>query len=332
MAHILRPPRRRFAAPPVALAALAAVCLLAAPRARAGIPAASPTPLSPARAVAVMPLTLHISPDVTSASVGQVQPGQEVAILRLAHGYAQVFAGRSGWMLNRGLVLLNNPQAAEILFGAADDLEQRAEQFSGERRAAKGAARLYYQVYDEFPHSFRAAEALYRAAEITWQLDTAGGMTPSSGFSDYDRPSNRLLRKVVSKFPKTQWAARAEYLHLREKLTCSDWAVKPSCIGKEIGKMRSYWHHYPKSPLAAEVAYGIVYREAAAVAIYNHSGPHRNPGKARDYRRNAYNSIADLQRRWPRSTWAARAALLYYDLQQGIPVGRHQEASAASAP
>lgn len=327
---MLRPPRRPFPAPPVALVALGTICLLAAPRARAGVPAASPSPMSPAKAVAMMALTLHISPDARSASVGQVQPGQEVAILRVAHGYAQVFAGRSGWMLNRGLVLLSNPKAAEILFGAADDLEQRAEQYSGEQHAAKNAARLYYQVYDEFPHSFRAAEALYRAAEITWQLDTADGMSPSSGFSGDERPSNRLLRIVVSKFPKTQWAARAEYLHLREKLTCSDWAEKPSCIGKEIGKMRSYWHHYPDSPLAAQVAYGIVYRETAAVAIYNHPGPHRNPGKARDYRRKAYNAIADLQRRWPRSTWAARAALLYYDLQEGIPVGRHREAPAAS--
>lgn len=300
-------------------------------QATAGVqpPAINPTPLSPAKAVGVHLETIYISPDPSSAVVGEVQPGQEVVILRLAHGYAQVFAGRSGWMRNQGFVLLSDPAAPAVLFGAADTLQQRAEQYSGEEKTAKNAARLYYQVYNQFPQSFRAAEALYRAAEITWQLDTAG-LPPNSNNEDYQLPSTRLLREVVGKFPKTQWAARAEYLHLREQMTCGDWVTQPKCLGKEIGRLRGYWKRYPDGPLAAEAAFGILYRQAAAVHIYNRPGPHHDSGKARDYRRKAFNSIADLQRRWPRSDWAARAALISYDLRQHIAVGVHRETPAAS--
>lgn len=313
----------------VAFSAILALCWLASAPAWAQSAApTAPTPLHPALAIAVHRETIYIGPDTSSAVVGTVQPGQNVVIQRLAHGYAQVFAGqngtgRSGWMLNRGLVLLSAPHAAEILFGAAADLQQRAEQYSGEQAAAKNAARLYYRVYERFPQSFRAAEALYRAADITWQLDMAD--LPATGNNaDYQLPSTRLLHEVIEKFPKTPWAARADYLHVREQMTCSDWAAKPKCLGKEIGRLRGYWKKYPDGPLAAEAAYGILYREAAGVHLYSQPGPHHNAGKARDYEREAFNAIADLQRRWPRSDWAARAALIAYDLRQGIPVGAHR--------
>lgn len=312
----------RACAAAAALGLLLAVAPLAA---RAQSQAPQPTPLHPVKAVAVHQEKLHIGPDAMSATVGTVQPGQEVAILQLAHGYAQVFAGRTGWTLNRGIVLLTDPQAAEILYGAAADLQQQAEQYSGQETAAKNAARLYYQVYEEFPQSYRAGEALYRAAQIQWQLDMAD--LPATGNNaDYQLPSTKLLHEVVSKFPKTQWAARAEYLRVREQMSCSDWEGQPKCLGKEIGRLRKYWKKYPDGPLAAEAAYGILYREAAGVNIYSHPGPHQDLGKAKDYERKAFNAIADLQRRWPRSDWAARAALVGYDLREHIPVGvRHSE-------
>lgn len=317
--------RAKAYATPAAAAALGLLLVAAPLAARGQTPAAQPTPLHPVKAVAVHRETLHIGPDTTSATVGTVQPGQEVAILKLAHGYAQVFAGRTGWMPNRGIVLLTDPQAPEVIYGAAADLQEQAEQYSGQETAAKNAARLYYQVYEEFPQSYRAGEALYRAAQIQWQLDMAE--LPATGNNaDYQLPSTRLLRQVVSKFPKTQWAARAAYLRVREQMSCSDWEGQPKCLGKEIGRLRKYWKKYPDGPLAAEAAYGILYREAAGVNIYSHPGPHQDRGKAQDYERKAFNAIADLQRRWPRSDWAARAALVGYDLREHIAVGvRHAE-------
>jgi hypothetical protein len=37
--------------------------------------------------------------------------------------------------------------------------------------------RLYYRIYDLMPASPLAAEALYRAADIRWQMDRADVMT-----------------------------------------------------------------------------------------------------------------------------------------------------------
>ena len=47
----------------------------------------------------------------------------------------------------------------------------------GRRDAAQDAMRLYYRVYDLMPTSPLAAEALYRAADIRWQIERSDVMT-----------------------------------------------------------------------------------------------------------------------------------------------------------
>lgn len=284
------------------------------------VPAAvAPTHEAPVRAVAVQPATLRVDPDPASAVVGNVRPGQTIALLELAHQYAQVFAGRSGWMVNKGLVLLNDPSGPEILFGAASQLEQHAEDAADQRVAAEDAARLYYSIYDNFPASPLAGEALFRAAEIRWQLamaDLPAGSDPSLRRF----PDDSLLRRVRGKFAGTQWAARAEFLLLQEKLTCGNWDTKPNCIGKEANVYRDYLKNYPAGPRSAEAAYDIVYRLGAAWSVYRAQGPHPDAGKAASFRSQALAEAAAVAQRFPHTDWAAQAALLAFKINQDIPV------------
>ena len=60
--------------------------------------------------------------------------------------------------------------AIEVIFGEAADSEDQASRRRGRRDAAQDALRLYYRVYDLMPTSPLAAEALYRAADIRWQV------------------------------------------------------------------------------------------------------------------------------------------------------------------
>lgn len=298
----------------VVLATLALGCA-AAPMPAQTTAAASP--LAPQRAVAVERATLRVDPDPSSPVVGEVRPGQEIALLNVAHQYAQVFAGRSGWILDQGLVRPGQPDGAEILFGAASQLEQRAESASGQRQAAEDGARLYYSVYDNFPSSSLAGEALFRAAEIRWQLGLSD-MPVVADPSQRRFPDDSLLRRVRSKFPGTPWAARADFLLLQTKLTCGIWDDKPNCIGKEIDHFRDYLKTYPAGPRSAEAAYDIVYRDSAAWSLYR-AGAHADAGKAAHYRAQALADAARAARQFPATDWAAQAALIAFKVEQNIP-------------
>lgn len=315
LARSLHRPRGAPSAPGAAVAA--AMVLVAASLLAAQAPAV-PTPESPVRAIAVEPAVLRVDPDPSSAVVGQVLPGQNVALLNLAHGFAQVFVMRSGWMLDKGLVRLTQPGGGEILFGAASQFEQRAEDASGQRVAAQNAARLYYSVYDNFPFSPLAGEALFRAAEIRWQLGL-NDMPVVADPSQRRFPDDSLLKRVRSKYPGTPWAARADFLLLQEKLTCGIWDSKPSCIGKEIDHYRDYLKKYPRGPRSAEAAYDIVYRDGAAWSLYR-AGDHADAGKAAHYRAAAIADAAAVQRDFPGTDWAAQAALIAFKIQQDIAV------------
>ena len=56
------------------------------------------------------------------------------------------------------------------------DSENQAEQRGGRKDAAQDAMRLYYRLYDYFPNSPLSGEALWRSADIRWQLEKSDVM------------------------------------------------------------------------------------------------------------------------------------------------------------
>lgn len=271
------------------------------------------------KAVAMAAGTIYLSPDPGSAVVGTVQPGMDVGIQQTSGDWVQVFTGVSGWMRNRGLARLDDPAAPEALFGAAVQLEDAAEDASGERQQALDAARIYLSVYNDFPATPRAVEALYRSADIGWQVKM--GEEPKRR-NPHERlfPDDSGLRRVVNKYPDTPWAARAAYSLLVERFTCGDWFAKPECVGKEINTYNDYVKRYPQGPMTAEAAYDALYREAIAWTLYTAPGTLHDAGKAADYQRQVAASAATMATAYRGTDWAALAALVAFNVGEGTPM------------
>jgi len=83
----------------------------------------------------------------------------------------------TGWVLSRSVVQSTTQDGDRIIFGEAADSEDQASRRRGRRDAAQDALRLYYRIYDLMPASPLAAEALYRAADIRWQIERSDVMT-----------------------------------------------------------------------------------------------------------------------------------------------------------
>ncbi|HXR96437.1 MAG TPA: hypothetical protein VN709_01210 [Terriglobales bacterium] len=278
----------------------------------AGVVSGQAVPLQ--KAVALAPATMYLNPDKTSAQVGSVRPGMEIGEQSASGAFVQVFAnGVSGWIQNQDLAAYGDPESPELIFGAAADLEHEAENSGGERQAAMDAARLYYTIYSDFPASARAAEALYRAADVVWQVklgEEPKRRTPN----ERQFPDDAELRRVVGKFPGTPWAARAAYDLLIEHFTCGDWNDKPECALKEAGTYQDYVKKYPRGPMAAEAAYDAVYREGIAWTLYKP----RDAGKASELERAVARDAAALRANYSGTDWAAEAALVAYHVAHGV--------------
>jgi len=271
------------------------------------------------KAIVLAPATLYLSPDKTSAKVGQVRPGMGIGIQSTSGNFVQIFAGASGWIENHGYVTLDNPQAPELIFGAAVGYENQAETLSGQDEAARDAARLYLSIYSDFPASTRAAEALYRGAEIPWEVKLSE-MPRRRTPEERQFPDDAMLRRVESKFPGTPWAARAAYQLIIEHFTCGDWTEKPQCVEKEIGQYKDYLGKYPSGPYSAEAAYDALYRAGIAWTLYSRPGAHQNPGKADQYKRQVAQEADAIARNYPGTDWAAQAALLAFKVGRGTPL------------
>jgi outer membrane protein assembly factor BamD (BamD/ComL family) len=286
----------------------------------------------PQRGAMMRVASIYIAPDESSAKLGDIDRGREVVVLATSRDWLQVEANLTeertltGWILAKGVVQASTPNGDRILFGEAVDSEDQASRRNGRRGAAQDALHLYYRVYDLFPKSPIAGEALYRAADIKWQIEKADVMSrPSAREKEaYLREgmTEDMMREVIKKFPGTKWADLAAF-HLIENKLCGDWQGTSKCPEKEAELYEKYANEHPQSPAEAEALYDAAWRFSALIEIYKTE----DQAKKSDQSRNK--AIATAQKvttQFPQSDWGARAERLLYLIQQGVPTyGNTQE-------
>jgi hypothetical protein len=268
---------------------------------------------------------IFISPDLSSTKMADIDRGREVAILDRSGEWIHVLASISpekditGWMFDKGVVRIDTPDGDKILFGEAAASELEASKRNGRKGAADDARRLYYRVFDYFPKSDLAGEALYRAADIIWQLDATDVNTRPSARQrspdDRGQINEDYMRMVEKKFPRTKWADMAAF-HLIDNKLCGDWIGQSKCPDKEAGIYEKYAFDHPDSPNSGEALYDAATRRAALIEIYK---TETNPKKSDESREQARGDANAAITKYPQTDWAYRSRMLVYMLDQGIP-------------
>lgn len=288
------------------------------------------------RATLVRPANLYLSPDASSARLAEVERGRELIILETSRNWIHVEAllgqGKvadgeeeapektvTGWVQEKGLVRATTPNGDKILFGEAADSEDEASRRHGRRGAADDAGRLYYRVYDYFPSSPLAGEALYRAADIRWQIEKADVSTrPSAREKEAflrEGMDEQWMKLVMKKFSGTRWADLAAFELIDNKL-CGDWQGSSKCPEKEAEIYEKYANERPQSPTAAQALYKAAWRRAALVEIFKTEDQQK---KSEESRGKALALAQKVTSQYPQSDWAARAYRLVFLLQQNVP-------------
>jgi len=293
------------------------------------------------RATLVREAVVYLSPDANSSKLANAERGRELVILETSRNWIHVEAllgpartpdaailddeesGEktvTGWVQDKGIVRATTQDGDKILYGEAADSEDQASRRHGRRGAAQDAMRLYRRVYDEFPASPLAGQALYRAADIRWQIEKEDVQSrPSARQKEaYLREgmNEDWMKLVMKKFPGTRWADMAAFNLIDNKL-CGDWQGSSKCPDKEADMYEKYAQERPGSPAAAQALYNAAWRRAALIDIYKTE----EQAKKGDESKNR--AIALAQRvtgQYAQQTdWAARAQRLIFLIQQNIP-------------
>jgi Bacterial SH3 domain len=283
---------------------------------------------------------LYLSPDTNSNKLAQIERGRELILLDKTPNWLHVEAllgssltpdpafvfddeqqGKTitGWVLDTGVVWSSTPNGDRILFGAAVDSEDEASRRHGRRGAAQDALRLYRRTYDIFPASPLAGEALYRAADIRWQIDKSDmASRPSARETDphlRGTIDEQGMKMVMKKFPDSKWAQLAAF-HLLDNKLCGDWQGSSKCPEKEADIYEKYVKEHPESPDAPEALYDAASRRAALIEIYKTE----DQSKKSEQSKNLAIALAEqLVSKYPQSDWASRGQTLLFLVQQGSP-------------
>src|SRR5215467_2238028 len=276
------------------------------------------------RATTIRVTTLYLSPDASSSKLADVDRGREFIYLETSGDWVHVEANLTeektvtGWVQSKGLIQSTTPDGDKILFGEAVDSEDQASQRHGRRYAAQDAMRLYGEVSELFPQSPLAAEAMYRSADIRWQIEKADVMSlPSAREQDaYLRKgmNEDYFHKLIKKFPGTKWAYLASFELIDNKL-CGDWQGQSKCPTKEAEIYQKYANEYPQSPAVAQALFQAAYRWSALIEIYRTD---EEPKKSEEAKGRA---IADAEKaiaQGGQNDWGPRAKRLLYMVEQGI--------------
>ena len=289
------------------------------------------------RGTIIRKAVLYVAPDVSSAKLATADRGREAVVLERTPGWVHVIAtlmdaaynpdpdapgtrNVTGWMLDKGYITELTAKGDQILFGEAAECENEASRSHGRRGAASDARRLYYRVFDLFPKSPLAGEALFRAADVQWQLDKEDMQSRPSykAMSPQDRqPINEdAMRLVHKKFPGTKWADMAAFEMLENKM-CGDWAGASKCPEKEAEVYEKYGNEHPASPNAAEAYCNAAYRWAAIMAIYSGEGQSK---KIPDAQKRAVAAAQKALATNSSPEWNSKAERLIYMAEKNIPM------------
>jgi hypothetical protein len=281
--------------------------------------------------------TIRVAPSDDSAKLGEAQRGHELVVLDTSRDWVHVEAiiaephrdrdtdeeieGKTitGWIPGKAFVGQTTQDGDKIIFGEAADSEDQASRRRGRRDAAQDAMRLYYRVYDLFPASPLAAEGLYRAADIRWQMERNDVMTrPSAREREaYMRAQidEEWMKLVMKKYPGTKWADLAAF-HLIENKLCGDWQGASKCPEKEADMYEKYAKEHEQSPAAPEALYDAAWRYSALIEIYK---PEANQKKSEESKNHALATAQKVVTQYLQSDWALRAQRLIFYIQQGVP-------------
>ncbi len=282
--------------------------------------------------------TIRVSPAGDAAKLGEAGRGHELVIIETSRDWTHVEAilreprkdadeddpeseGKTitGWVNSKALVSLTTPNGDKIIFGEAADSEEQASRRRGRRDAAQDAMRLYYRVYDLFPTSPLAAEGLYRAADIRWQVERSDVLTrPSARERDsYMRGQidEQWMKMVIKKYPTTKWADLAAF-HLLENKLCGDWQAASKCPDKEADMYEKYAKEHEQSPAAPEALYQAAWRRSALIEIYKTEA---NQKKSEESKNRALELAQKIASQYSQSDWSSRALTLIFYVQQGVP-------------
>lgn len=277
------------------------------------------------RGVMVRVANMYIAPDSSSAKLGEVGLGREVVVLQTSRDWINVEANVtdqrtvSGWILDKGVIRDSTPNGDKILYGEAADSEEEASRRHGRPDAAQDAMRLYYETAEYFPKSPIAGEAMYRSADIRWQLEKSDVMSRPSAHTEEpfmrEQMEDHYLKEVEKKFPGTKWADLAAFELLDNKL-CGDWQAQSKCPEKETDLYLSYAKDRPQSPKTPEALYDAAYRQSALIEIYKTEADAKKSDQAKA---KAMELAQRVAQQYPQSDYGARAQRLLYLMQQGIP-------------
>jgi len=280
--------------------------------------------------------TIRVSPSAETAKLGEAERGHELIIIDSSRDWTHVAAvlanprresdddeenqGKTitGWILSKGVVGMSTQNGDKIVFGEAVSSEDEASRRRGRRDAANDAMRLYYRVYDLFPNSPLAAEGLYRAADIRWQVERADIMTrPSAREREaYMRGQmdEEWMKLVMKKYPGSKWADLAAFRLIENKL-CGDWQSASKCPEKEADMYEKYAKEHEQSPAAPEALYDAAWRQSALIEIYKSEANQKKSDAAKGH---ALEIAQKIVSQYSQSQWALRATTLIYYIQQGI--------------
>ncbi|HVG91682.1 MAG TPA: hypothetical protein VNB54_09350 [Alphaproteobacteria bacterium] len=223
---------------------------------------------------------------------------------------AEVSREVTGWLPAKAVVTGATANGDQIIFGQGVDSERQAEERGGRKGAAEDALRLYSRVAELFPGSPLAAEAMWRAADIRWQL-------AKTAFVRTAKPmEQKYLLAVIAKFPQSKQAELAAY-DLLEGQMCQEWRGQAECPLKESAVYEQYAREHPQSPKAAEALYNAAWRQAALTDIYRIENDN---AKSEAARKKATALGQQIAGQYPQGDWKPRALDLIYKLEKKIPI------------
>jgi outer membrane protein assembly factor BamD (BamD/ComL family) len=282
--------------------------------------------------------TIRVAPDSAAARLAEVGPGRELVIIDTSRGWVHVEAilrqpshnegatedeeeGKAitGWVPARAVITSTTQDGDRIIFGEAADSEDAASSRRGRRDAAQDAMQLYYRVYDLTPTSPLAAEALYRAADIRWQVERADIMSRPSARERQaymrGQMNEEWMKLVIKKYPGTKFADLAAFRLIENKL-CGEWEGLAKCPDKEADLYETYAKEHPQSPAAPEALYDAAWRRSALIEIYKTEPNQKKSAESKD---RAMALAQKVVSQYGQSEWALRTERLIFYIQQGIP-------------